>query len=319
MKSRLLGRTGLSVSEIGFGCWAVGGSGYGPTRDEESLEALETAWRAGVNFFDTADTYGQGHSEDLIARFLKGKPRHEIFVATKVGWDFYHGGTRKNFDPQYVRFACEQSLKRLEAEALDLYQLHNPSEELIRSGSALDVMAALKQEGKVRFIGVSIHKESEALVVLEDGRADTLQLAFNLLDQRMADRIFKLAKEKGVGIIVREPLACGLLSGKYKPGHEFHKEDHRRRWTSEQLKLELAKIDRLRSVVATDRLSLAVTSLEFVLDFDAVSTVIPGAKTKTQVLENLSASLEPKLRIEETAQLRNLFLRDSLFRQGLRN
>src|SRR3989338_6154403 len=131
MNFRELGRTGLRVSEIGFGAWAIGGSGYGITKDEESLDALEAAWEHGVNFFDTADTYGHGHSEELLAKFLKTKPRQDFVLATKGGWDFYHGGSKKNFDPAYIRFACEQSLKRLGLETIDLYQLHNPSRELI--------------------------------------------------------------------------------------------------------------------------------------------------------------------------------------------
>jgi aryl-alcohol dehydrogenase-like predicted oxidoreductase len=317
MQYRTLGRTGLNVSEIGFGCWAIGGTSYGPTKDEESLEALETAWEHGVNFYDTADTYGHGHSETLLAQFLKKKPHHEIILATKVGWDFYHGGSKKNFDPDYIRFACEESLKRLAIETIDLYHLHNPSLELIQQGEAIGVLERLKAEGKIRFIGISIHKEEEGLVALRDGRADTLQLIFNLLDQRMVARVFPEAKSKGIGIIAREPLACGILTGKYTAAHEFSKDDHRRRWTKEKLALDLKKLERLKTTLPTKRLSLVRAALEYVLDFEEVATVIPGAKTKAQVLENLLASEDPELRIEEASHLRDLYHREEIFKTGL--
>src|SRR3989338_1409237 len=183
MKYRILGRTGLKVSEMGFGAWAIGGTSYGPTRDEDSLEALETAWGHGVNFFDTADTYGHGHSEELIGRFLKGK-RDEAVIATKAGWDFYHGGSRQNFDPDYLRFACGESLRRLQTDRIDLYQLHNPKLEALERGTLFQVLDELKKEGKIRFYGVSVHTPSEALAVIRSGKADTLQLIFNLIDQR---------------------------------------------------------------------------------------------------------------------------------------
>jgi aryl-alcohol dehydrogenase-like predicted oxidoreductase len=317
MKHRQLGRTGLKVSEIGFGAWAIGGTSYGPTRDEESLEALETAWKCGVNFYDTADTYGHGHSEELIAQFLKGKPKEKIIVATKAGWDFYHGGSKKNFDPEYIRFACEESLKRLGVESLDLYQLHNPNLELILRGDTVGILEKLKRAGKIRFIGISVHKEEEALAALEDSRIDTLQIAFNLIDQKMAERVFPKAKEKNIGVIVREPLACGLLTGKYKPDQTFVKTDHRNRWTKEKLELELQKIEKLKSILATTRLTITRAALEYVLDFDSVSCVIPGAKSKAQVLENVEASKNPLLRIEESYHLRELYHREDLFKKEM--
>ncbi len=318
MKTRPLGRTGLFVSEIGFGSWAIGGSGYGPTQDEESLDALQAAREHGVNFFDTADTYGNGHSEELLGRFFKTISRGEFVVATKAGWDFYHGGSRKNFDPAYLPFACEQSLKRLNLDSIDLYQLHNPNLDLILQGDAVGALAKLKAQGKIRFIGISVHKEEEALAAMQDSRVDALQVMFNLLDQRMAGKVFAEAAARKIGMLVREPLACGLLSGKYTSAdHEFHKEDHRRRWTRAKKEIDLKKIERLRPVLSTGRLTLAQAALEFILDHSAVSTVIPGAKTRDQVEQNLKASQEPCLRIQQAAQLRDLFRREPLFQEGL--
>lgn len=316
MKYRPLGRTGLKVSEIGFGCWAIGGTSYGPTKDSDSLQALETAYARGVNFYDTADTYGHGHSEKLLAQFLKGKPRDKVIIASKTGWDFYHGGSKKNFDSDYIRFACDESLKRLDVDTIDLYQLHNPSLELIKEGRVVSVLEELKKAGKIRFIGISIHLESEALAAMEDPRVDTLQVIFNLIDQRMAEKVFTQAKEKNIGMIAREPLYCGLLTDKYSATHEFAKDDHRRRWHKDKLELDFEKIAKFKTILATKRLSLTRAALEYVLDFEEVATVIPGAKTKTQVLENLLASEDPKLRIEEASCLQELYGREIIFKKG---
>lgn len=317
MKYRRLGKTGLEVSEVGFGGWAIGGSGYGPTRDEDSRQALEAAWENGVNFFDTADTYGHGHSEELIAEFLKGKPRGRVLIASKAGWDFYHEPSRKNFSPAHLRYACEQSLKRLGTDSIDVYQLHNPSLEEISRGDAVGELEKLRQEGKIRFIGISVHREDEALAALTDSRVASLQLILNMLDQRMAAAVLDRAKGLDVGVIAREPLASGLLTGKYGPEHEFVKDDHRRRWTRQKLALDCRKIEMIRNVLATQRLSLAQAALEFVLDFQTVSTVIPGAKTRGQILENLRAVQDPRLRIQESSQIRELFKKEPLFSQEL--
>ncbi len=315
MKYRKLGRTGLQVSEIGFGSWAIGGTSYGPTDDEESLQAIEAAWQGGVNFFDTADTYGHGHSEQLLARFFKEKPRDKFILASKAGWDFYHGGSKKNFQTDYIRFACEESLKRLQFDFIDLYQLHNPSLELILNGDPVSVLDDLRKQGKIRFIGISVHSEEEALAAMGDPRVDTIQLIFNLLDQRMLEKVFPAAKEKNIGVIAREPLACGLLSGKYKAGHKFVKTDHRNRWTEEKLALELEKISKMKNVLSTERLTLPRAALEFVLDQDAVSTVIPGAKTAFQVEENLKSSNDPQLRIQESFHLKEIYQREDIFKR----
>jgi aryl-alcohol dehydrogenase-like predicted oxidoreductase len=317
MRYRTLGKTNFQVSEIGFGCWAIGGTSYGPTDDAQSLEALQTAWDAGVNFFDTADTYGHGHSEELLRQFLKDKPREKYVLASKAGWDFYHGGSKKNFDPEYLRFACEESLKRLGTGTIDLYQLHNPSLEKIRQGEIIDVLEDLKKQGKIRAIGISIHTEEEAAAAIADTRVDTIQLVFNMIDQRMSERVFPEAHKKNVGIIIREPLACGLLTEKYSTEHQFPKDDHRRRWSPEKRELDMQKIKVLKAVFATQRLSLARAALEYALDFEGVSTVIPGAKTKEQVLENLKATKDPQLRIQESYLLRELYQRNEIFKKYL--
>lgn len=315
MKYRTLGKTGLQISEVGFGAWAIGGTSYGPTRDEDSLKALETAWDSGVNFFDTADTYGHGHSESLIAKLLKSKSREKAVIASKAGWDFYHGGSRKNFERDYLIFACEESLKRLQTDVIDLYQLHNPTLEQIQSGGPVDVLETLKRAGKIRFIGISVHTEADALAALEDSRVDAIQLVFNLIDQRMAEKVFPAALEKKIGIIVREPLAFGMLSGKYQANHQFHKTDHRNRFKPEKFALDLKKLEFLKAILPTQRLSLVRAALEYVLDFPEVSSVIPGMKTKEQVLENVQSSTNAQLRAQESYGLREIYRREPVFKE----
>lgn len=314
MKYRELGRTGLEVSEIGFGAWAIGGDAYGPTSDKASEEALEKAWDNGVNFFDTADSYGKGRSEELIARFLKGKPRDKVFVATKAGWDFYHEPVRKRFDAAYICFACERSLSRLGTDWVEVFQLHNPPLAVIESGEAAATLASLKKAGKIRFAGLSVHRTEEALAAMKTGGIETLQMVFNVLDQRMS-AVFEKAGESGVGLIAREPLASGLLTGKYSAQHEFPKGDHRRRWVLEKRLLDDQKIDKIRECIPGAE--WPKTALEFVLAQKQISTVIPGMKTSGQVMENLRASREPELSIEQVQILRGLFWDEPIFQQGL--
>lgn len=317
MKERCLGRTGLRVSEIGLGGWPMGGRSYGPVRDADSLEALETAWDSGVNFFDTADVYGEGHGEELLGGFLKKKLRDRAVVATKGGWDFYQGAHKKNFGRDYLRSACEKSLKRLSVETIDLYQLHNPPLKALREEGALDILEILKREGKIRFIGVSVHTEAEALAALEDSRIHAIQVAFNLLDQRMAGNFFSMAGEKNAGVIVREPLASGILSGNYLPSHEFSKDDHRRRWLPEKRKADWQKVECLRKTLSNKKIALAQAALEFSLASDAVSTVIPGAKTRAQVLENVQASLRPRMDREDIKRLEEVYAHEEIFRKEM--
>jgi len=335
MKERRFGKTGLRVSEIGFGCWAIGGNAYGPVRDKDSLEALAAAWDFGVNFFDTADTYGEGHSEALLGKFLKDRPRDRLTLATKCGWDFYassqkpasllqgspeklnHAGHRKNFDTGYIRFACEQSLKRLGTDVIDLFQLHNPSLELIRKGDLVSVLEGLRKEGKIRFIGISVHTEEEALAALEDPRVQAIQIIFNLLDQRMAAKVLPEAEKKDVGVIVREALASGLLSGNYAPSHEFPKDDHRRRWVPEKREADWQKIQWIQKTLGSGTAPLAKAALEFTLAFGAVSTVIAGAKTRAQVMQNGEASLRPELSPEDIVRLKEIYNQEEIFRKGL--
>ena len=316
MQKRKLGKTGLQVSELGFGAWAIGGTSYGPTDDRESLKALAFAFDQGINFFDTADTYGHGHSEQLIGETFKGSlKRCQVIIASKVGWDFYHGGSKKNFDADYIRFACGESLKRLKTDYIDLYQLHNPKLEMIEEGTVFKVLQELQKAGKIRFWGVSIYLAKEGQAVIREGSSQTIQAIYNMIDQRIKHELAPLCEEHEMGLIAREPLYCGLLTGKYTAESQFRKDDHRNRWMRDKYLTDLKKIDRLKSAFS-NKVSLKQAAIEFVLSEKAVSTVIPGMKTVAHVQDHLRAVRDPKLTSEEISQIQKLYEEDELFQTG---
>jgi len=317
MKFRTLGKTGKKVSELGFGCWAIGGTGYGPTKDSDSLEALSYAYEHGITFFDTADIYGDGHSEKLVGKvFKESSKRLKVFIASKVGWDFYHGGTKKDFSPAYIRFACGESLKRLKTDYIDLYQLHNPTPEKIKDGKMYDVLEELKREGKILHFGTSIHTKADGEAVLKNGKSETIQVIFNLIDERPVDELLLQTDKSKIGIIAREPLACGLLTGKYTKDSVFHKVDHRNRWSREKYECDLEKIKRISSMFDSKKTPLKKASLEYVLSFESVSVVIPGMKTIEHVKDHLRVVEDPTLSQKEIQAIRNLYQSDKIFQEG---
>src|SRR5256712_5913241 len=214
MKSRILGRTGLKVSEGGFGAGAIGGNAhgnsYGPTDDAETIAAVRRAVELGVNFIDTADVYGWGHSEEILGEALEGH-REDVHIATKVGGDFYLGGVRMNFDPGYIAFALERSLHRLRTDHVDLYQLHNPPFAMMADPATYEVLDELQAENKVRHYGVSVHEPLEAVMAIQTGKASVIQLPFSLLRQEWIDEGFPVAARDRVGGIAREALGDGIL------------------------------------------------------------------------------------------------------------
>jgi aryl-alcohol dehydrogenase-like predicted oxidoreductase len=314
---------------VGFGAWAVGGAAYGnsygPTDDETSRAAIRQALALGCTFFDTADVYGHGHSESLLGEVLAGEGwRASVVLATKVGGNFYNTAIdpalaphlasylgqpltsyapgavlpvthRLSFAADYIRFACEQSLRRLRTDVIDLYQLHNPSLDVLRADETWTVLADLKAAGKIRFCGVSIHDAAEGHAAIASGQVDALQVVYNLLDREAAQTLFPLAQEAHVGIIAREPLANGLLAGRYQPGTTFDTQDHRSRWPSDYLNQRINAAHLLLANIPATNATPAQLAIRFALDHPAVSTVIPGAKTPAQVAENLAAADLPSL------------------------
>lgn len=295
---RKLGNTGITVSELGFGGWAIGGTadaggtplGWGRTNDDESLAAIRRARELGVTFFDTADAYGFGRSESLLGIVLSRK-REDVVIATKVGVvRGPEGKLAKDFSRAHISHAVDGSLKRLRTDYIDLYQLHNPTLDELRQDDIHEAMDRLQEVGKIRFWGISVTTPEEGIECIRSGWGYTLQVLYNVLNQAPADELFPLAKEKGYGIIVRVPLASGLLSGKFRPDTVFAKDDVRQNFlTPKRLEEVIPRVDEAKSIIGGTARSLAEGSLRFTLANDAVSTVIPGAKNVRQVEMNASA------------------------------
>lgn len=315
MKYRQLGNTDLSISELSFGTWAIGGS-WGEKDDKQSLLALEKAIEAGVNFFDTADVYGDGHSEELLAQATKGR-EDDIYVASK----FCRAGNLTDpttYNEETVRTYLENTLTRLKRERLDLYQIHCPPKEILEEGSVFRVLDKLQAEGKIRYYGVSVESIEEGLICLEQPNVRALQVIFNVLRQKPLDNLLPLAKQKGVGILARVPLASGLLTGKFTKETTFAEDDHRKfNRHGEAFNvgetfggLELTKgVDLVNKVswITEGRESLVQASLRWVLDQEEVSAVIPGFKNVKQVQENLRASNVRGFTIDEKNRLKAFY------------
>ncbi|TWD98845.1 aryl-alcohol dehydrogenase-like predicted oxidoreductase [Neobacillus bataviensis] len=316
MNYRELGNTGIKISEVSFGTWAIGGS-WGKTSDEEALKSLDYAIGQGVNFFDTADVYGDGHSEELLAKATKGK-ENQIHIATK----FCRQGDI--FDPhnyiyEKVSAYCEDSLRRLNREAIDLYQIHCPATEILRDGSVFEVLDRLKQEGKIKQYGVSVETVEEGLICLENPNVKSLQIIFNIFRQKPLEDLLPEAYKKGVGLLVRLPLASGLLTGKFTSNHVFEADDHRRfnengeafnvgetfAGLGFQKGVELA--DQLKWI-AEGRTSMASAALRWILDQKEITCIIPGFKNVKQVEQNLSALDTKSFTEEEKQKLQSFYL-----------
>ncbi|HEY9778149.1 MAG TPA: aldo/keto reductase [Planktothrix sp.] len=283
----------MKVSEVGFGCWAIGGNdhgnSYGPTDDKLSLEALHKAIELGCNFFDTADVYGWGHSEELLGKAIKGKREH-LIIATKVGGDFYQGPGFQTFTPEYIEFALHKSLERLKTDYIDVYQLHNPPLKLLKLPETYEILKELKRDGKIRAWGVSIFDPTEGLTVLRTAQPDSLQVALNLFTKKPEEELIPRAYEAGCAIIAREPLANGFLSGKYNPDSLFESGDVRHRWPRDYIRARSHAAKRLNQYLPIDIGSLSKMALKYVLANDKISVVIPGTKTAEQAAENFDAS-----------------------------
>ena len=291
MKYRTLGRTGLRVSVIGLGTMVHAGH-FGPMKDSDSLSAIDTALELGVNFIDTSDAYGAGYAETLLGNALKGK-RDKVIIATKGG-NVMSGPNRgkRIFDPDYISRVMDESLTRLQTDYIDLYQLHNPTVDVIEKGEVWRVLERAKQAGKIRLYGVSINSMEEGVAAVKDGRSDTIQVEYNLLAQEPAESIFPLAAQANIGIIVRVPIKRGILTGKLTVADEarFQGEDVRARsFKGEAFAKELAKAEQLRFLVHGDITSLTQAALAFCVADPAVSVTIPGARNAAQMRENAGA------------------------------
>ncbi len=314
MPSRRLGRTDLQVSEVGFGAWAIGGS-WGPVDDDASMQALHAAVDAGVTFFDTADVYGDGHSEQLIGRLLQERDE-DLVVATKMG-------RRVPLDPDaytYDAFSdwLDRSRRNLGVDTIDLVQLHALGREIYDRPRIWDALDRLVDEEVVANYGVSVETVDEALVACRTADVATVQIILNLFRMRPVDEVLPSAVAADVGIIARVPLASGLLTGKFDRSSTFEESDHRHfnrdgeafdvgeTFAGVDFETGLEAVDRLRSLVPAS-VTMAQFALRWVLMHDAVSTVIPGARRPAQVRDNVAASDVPALSDEVMAAAREVY------------
>jgi aryl-alcohol dehydrogenase-like predicted oxidoreductase len=312
---RELGRTGWKVSGISFGSWAIGGA-WGDVDDKESIAALHRALDLGVNFFDTADVYGDGRSERLLAQLHKDR-REEFYIATKAGRrldpHIARGYNRKN-----LTAFVDRSLKNLDVDAIDLLQLHCPPTEVFYMPDVFGILDDLVQVGKVRFYGVSVEKVEEALKAIEYPQVQSVQIIFNIFRQRPAELFFSEAQRRQVGIIARVPLASGLLTGKLRLETKFATDDHRtynrhgesfdrgETFSGLDYQAGLQAVEELRQFVPPGQ-TMAQMALRWILMFPEVTCAIPGAKRPQQAEENIQAASLPPLPDSMIAGIRNIY------------
>src|SRR5687767_5110403 len=316
MNYRELGKTGYKVSEISFGAWAIGAE-WGEVRDEESLAALRRAVDLGVNFFDTADVYGDGRSERLLAQLKKDRQDAEIIIATKAGRRLSEQ-TAAGYSRENLTAFVERSLQNLETDALDLLQLHCPPTDVYYLPEVFGILDDLTQQGKIKHYGVSVEKVEEAVKAIEFPNVKTVQIIFNIFRQRPADFFFDLAKQKNIGILARLPLSSGMLSGKMTKQTGFSPNDHRsynrhgeafdrgETFSGVDYETGLAAVEELRELIP-ESMTTAQFALRWILMFDAVSCAIPGAKRPSQAEENIKAADFPALSEETMRAVRKLY------------
>jgi aryl-alcohol dehydrogenase-like predicted oxidoreductase len=297
MNYRRFGKTNLEVSEIGFGAWAIGGGamigdtaiGWGKSDDEVSLQAIHAALDAGINFFDTADIYGFGHSEELLGKTLHKEK--DIVIATKVGNVSRSGNFTVDYSRAYIVSACEASLRRLKRNEIDYYQLHSARTQQLEEGECIAAMEELKRQGKIRYWGMSLNSfepAPEALFLMERQAGNGFQLVLNMLNQ-LALSLCREASQKGYGIIARMPLQFGLLTGKFDNTTLFDKDDHRKnRLTPALIEASQKALQPAWALCSKYGCSKAALALSFILSNPEVSVAIPGIRTKQQVRENTS-------------------------------
>ena len=295
MEYKVLGKTNLKVSAIGFGAWAIGGNMWGPQDDNDSIEALNKAIDLGVNFIDTAAVYGHGHSEKTIGKVLKER-KENIYIATKIAplmWPPPPTSHAKDAFPKDIIIkSVEQSLKNLQRDCIDLIQLHSWRENWTNDTDWYETLCELKKAGKIKFIGVSVHDnmEDEALGLIETGRIDTIQVVYNVLAQTPKLNLFPKALKQNIGIIARVPLAYGALTGKFTQNTTFPSNDFRSgKYTGQGLQDILEKVERYKKIIGTnEKEKLVACALHFALADKAVSTTIPGIRNTKQAEENCS-------------------------------
>lgn len=320
MKYRSVGDTGIELSAVGFGLWTVSTTWWGIENEDHGLALLRQAYDRGVTFFDTADTYGRGKGETMLAEAL-GQVREKIVIATKFGYDFYNNPPRQgqrelpqDYSPKYVRFALEQSLKRLRTDHIDIYQLHNPRLTTIQSDELFATLEDCQREGKIReygaALGPAIGWEPEGLAVMRNREIGTLQIIYNMLEQDPGRRFIATAESESVGVLVRVPHSSGLLEGKFTAETTFPPSDHRSHRPREWLTGGLKKLERLTFLTDGTGRTLGQAAIQFILSSPSVSSVLPNIYDAEQLEEFAAASDTPELSSEELARIAGLYERN---------
>ena len=325
MPFRRIGTTDVTVSEIGFGVWTVATTWWGLKEEATGVALLQQAFDAGITFFDTADTYGNGLGETILTKAL-GNKRREITIGTKFGYDFYHHTSRRgheelpqHWSPDYVRFALEESLKRLGTDHVDLYQLHNPRLDALQRDDLFATLDSLKQEGKIRAYGPALgpaiaeRQMDEGAYAIEQRRADLVYIIYNVLEQMLGQRLFPLGERHRTSVLVRVPHASGLLDGTVNEQTVFSEDDHRfhrvstaerkHAWQVDGLK----KVKQLRFLTEDGDRTLGQLAIQFILAHPAVASVLPNIYNEQLLQEFVAAARRPALSTDELARIDALY------------
>ena len=311
MHQRRLGNTGLIVSEIGMGTWELGGREWGDIGETDAVDLLRYAFESGVTYYDTADQYGGGRAERLLGEAFSALG-DRVIIATKLGYELdsdgwiSHGWEHPAFNvsPDYIRSSVEGSLKRLKRDIIDIYQFHAPP-PASEWDDAFGTMEELKAAGKIRFYGLCLGSEAQALKAMAETNVSSLLLTYNILSQEMATPVMETAAEKGVAVVVRQPLSSGLLSGQLGPDTVFADNDYRKTWPREKFLADLERAEQAKSIIGNKAKSLPQAALKFILAHPAVASVVPGMMTPAQVDDGVATSSTNPLPNSVLAQLRS--------------
>ena len=317
MKYRQMPRTDLTLSEVGFGVWTLGTNWWGRIEDAEKTALLENAVELGINFFDTADAYGDGYGEEILATVL-GHRRNDIIIATKFGYDIYdptprvgHQERPQKFDKEFVTYACEQSLRRLNTDHIDLYQVHNPRVDSLERDELFETLEQLQFDGKIRYFGVALGPDigwfEEGETSMRNRHVDSLQIIYSILEQEPAKDFFPIARENEVGLLSRVPHASNTLTGEFIEIPNFDENDHRAHRRAEWLREAIQKVDRVRFLELEEARSMAQSAIQFVLKKPEIVSVLPNFTKKAELNEYTTAVDTPGLTDEEQAQLDELW------------
>ncbi len=322
MKQRILGSTDIKVSAVGFGVWTVSTGWWGIHDEQYGVDLLRRAYDAGITFFDTADSYGRGKGETMVAEAL-ADVRDKVVIATKFGYDIYnhvsddregHKELPQDYSPKHVRFAVEKSLERLRTDYIDLYQMHNPRMSAVRSDELFATLEDLKREGKIRHYGAALGPangwEPEGLALLRERRIPSLQIIHNMLEQSPGANLIAAAAEEGAGVLVRVPHSSGLLEGKYTAETTFGPDDHRSHRPKEWLTEGLQKLEQLSFLSDGTGRTIGQAAIQFVLASGSVASVLPNIYDAEQLSEFAAAPDTPELSAREIAKIDELYAAD---------